>query len=181
MRFRLLFILIVAFASVSAVAQKATADFDPSGNFSAYKTYVWGEGTPARDPLVAQRIVAGIEAQMAAKGFTKASSLEGADVIIAYQTARDVETQLNTYSTGGWGGWGGGWGYWGGGMGSTTTTVSKIPVGELIVDMADLKSHKFVWRGRATGTIKDKPENNAKLIDKALTKMFAKYPPQPKK
>ena len=176
MRIRLLFILMVAFASIPAVAQKVTADFDPSGNFASYKTYVWGEGTPARDPLVAQRIVAGIEAQMAAKGFRKANSAEGADVIIAYQTARDVETQLNTYSTGGWGGWGGGWGYWGG-MGSSTTTVSKIQVGELIVDMADLKSHKFVWRGRASGTLKSSPEKNNKLIDKALTKMFAKYPP----
>lgn len=180
MKTRLLFILIVAFTYFSANAQKVTADFDPSGNFSAYKTYVWGDGTPARDPLIAQRIVAGIDAQMAAKGFRKANSAEGADVIIAYQTARDVETQLNTYSTGGWGGWGGGWGYWGGGMGSSTTTVSKIQVGELIVDMADIKARKFVWRGRASGTLKSNPEKNNKLIDKALTKMFAKYPPQPK-
>ena len=60
-------------------------------------------------------------------------------------------------------------------------TVSKIPVGELIVDLGDVKNRKFVWRGKATSTISDKPEKVNKMLDKALAKMFQDYPPKPKK
>jgi hypothetical protein len=156
-----------------AKAQKVTTDFAPGTDFSQYRTYTWGEGRAARDPLIAQRIVAGIEAQLAAKGLRKAAEGEGVDLIVVYQTATDTRTEINTYNTGGWYGWG-----WGGGM--AHTSVSKIPVGQLIVDLGDVKNKKFVWRGRATSTISDKPEKVNKMLDKALAKMFEKYPPEQK-
>ena len=58
----------------SANAQKVTTDFDPQTDFSQFHTYTWGEGRAARNPLVAQRIVAGIEAQLSAKGLRKATA-----------------------------------------------------------------------------------------------------------
>ena len=155
-------------------AQKVTTDFAPGTDFSQYHTYTWGEGRPARDPLIGQRIVAGIEAQLAAKGLRKAAEGEGVDLIVVYQTATDTHTEINTYNSGGWYGWG-----WGGGF--SQTTVSKIPVGELIVDLGDVKNRKFVWRGKATSTISSKPEKVNKMLDKALVKMFENYPPSPKK
>ena len=62
----------------------------------------------------------------------------------------------------------------------TQTSVKKIPVGQLIVDLGDVKAKKFVWRGQATGTISDKPEKVNKMLDKALVKMFENYPPKSK-
>jgi hypothetical protein len=142
----LLQIVVVLFFTASANAQKVTTDFAPGTDFSQYHTYTWGEGRPARNPLIGQRIVAGIEAQLAARGLRKAGDGEGVDLIVAYQTATDTKTEINTYNSGGWGpGWG--WG-WGGGM--TQTTVNKIPMGQLIVDLGDVKAKKFVWRGTAT-------------------------------
>src|SRR5262245_50110097 len=161
--------------SNSANGQKVTTDFDAQTDFSHYRTYTWGEGTPARDPLIAQRIVAGVEAQLAAKGLHKAQGSEAVDLVVVYQTATDTQTQINTYNTGGWGGW-----YWGMG-GSTQTTVQKIPVGQLIVDLADVQKKRFVWRGRANATISSKPEKMTKTLDKALAKMFENYPPKVKK
>ena len=158
-----------------ATAQKVSTDAAPGTDFSQYHTYTWGEGRPARNPLIGQRIVAGIEAQLAAKGLRKAAEGEGVDLVVAYQTATDTQTEINTYNSGGWYGWG--WG-WGGGM--QQTTVSKIPVGQLIVDLGDVKNKKFVWRGQATSTISDKPEKVNATIDKALVKMFKDYPPKSK-
>jgi hypothetical protein len=171
----LLFAILLLIAS-QAKAQKVTTDFAPGTDFSQYHTYTWGEGRPARDPLIGQRIVAGIEAQLAAKGLRKAGEGEGVDLIVVYQTATDTRTEINTYNSGGWYGWGYGWG-----GGYSQTRVSKIPVGQLIVDLGDVKNKKFVWRGKATSTISDKPEKVNKMLDKALAKMFENYPPKPKK
>lgn len=175
---RIRYLVLIAFAlslTTSVHAQKVTTDYAPGTDFSQYKSYTWGEGRPARNPLVAQRIVAGIDAQLAAKGLRKAAEGESVDLIVTYQTATDTKTEINSYNTGGWGGWG--WG-WGGGI--TQTTVNKIPVGQLIVDLGDVKAKKFVWRGMATGTISDNPEKMNKTLDKALVKMFEKYPPKQK-
>ena len=171
----------MAFACAAMIAntvyaQKVTTDFAPGTDFSRYHTYTWGEGRPARDPLIGQRIVAGIESQLATKGLRKAGQGEPVDLIVVYQTATDTQTQINTYNSGYWGGW-----YWGMGGGYSSTTVQKIPVGQLIVDIADVNQKKFIWRGRANGTISSKPEKNSKMIDKALTKMFENYPPKMKK
>ena len=176
MKFKLLPLLtMLLVVVVSAAAQKVTTDFAPGTDFSQYHTYTWGEGRPAKDPLIAQRIVAGIDAQLAAKGLRKVEGEESVDLVVAYQTATDTKTEFNTFNTGGWGGWG--WG-WGGGM--AQTSVSKIPVGQLIVDLGDVKNKKFVWRGKATGTISDKPEKLNKALDKSLVKMFENYPPKQK-
>jgi len=37
-----------------------------------------------------------------------------------------------------------------------------------------------VFRGTASGTLSDKPEQNAKKISKAMEKIFEKYPPKVK-
>ena len=72
-----------------------------------------------------QRIIAGIEAQLAAKGLQKVAG--NADLEVMYHGAVGHETQLNSTNMGGWGY---GWGRYGG-MGTTTTTVQNIPTGEL--------------------------------------------------
>jgi len=159
--------------SATAYAQQVNIDYDRSANFSSYRTYSWSEGTPARNPLGHQRIIAGIEAQLAARGWQKVDS--NPDVAVIYSAATTTETQINTFDSGGaWGGYRRGWG---GGM--STTTVEKIPIGQLVVDMADVKNKSFIWRGTASDTLSDKPEKNHKKLDKVLTKMFKNFPPTP--
>ena len=171
-----LLLLMTVLISATAYAQKVNVDYDKQAVFSAYKTYSWGEGTPAKNPLGHQRIVAGIEAQLAAKGWTKVES--DSDVVVIYSAATTTDVQINTFDSGGaWGGYRRGWGGYGGGM--STTTVQKILVGQLIVDMADVKNKQFVWRGTASDTLSDNPEKNQKKLDKALAKMFKKFPPTP--
>ena len=173
-------VAIVFMSATSAVGQKVTTQFDPGGNFSAYRTYAWAKGTPAKNPLINQKIIDSIESHLASKGLQKTENAESADLLVVYHVATDTQTQINTYNSGGWGGYGWGWGGYGGG-GISTSSVEKIPVGELIVDFADIKNKKFVWRGKVAGTISDNPQKVEKMLDKSLTKMFKKYPPEPKK
>ncbi|MCM3900540.1 MAG: DUF4136 domain-containing protein [Pyrinomonadaceae bacterium] len=173
-------LLMTCLISATGYAQKVTTDYDKQANFSSYKTYTWAEGTPAKNPLSHQRILAGIEAQLAAKGWQKVDT--DPDVVVIYSAATSTKTQINTFETGGpWGGYRWGWGGYRGGMGTSTTTVQEIPVGELVVDMADVRNKSFIWRGTARDTLSDKPEKNQKKLDKALAKMFKSFPPVPGK
>jgi uncharacterized protein DUF4136 len=174
---RIVSILAILFIlTLSASAQKVNVDWDKSVNFQGFRTYAWGNNTPAKNPLMDQRIVQGIESQLAAKGLQKVSINDNPDLIVRYHAATDTQTQINTIDTGMYGpGW-----RWGG-MGSSTTYVDKIPVGNLVVDIGDFQNKKYIWRATASGTISDKPEKNEKTVDKALTKMFEKYPPPLKK
>ncbi|HEY1801561.1 MAG TPA: DUF4136 domain-containing protein [Terriglobales bacterium] len=150
-------------------AQHVKVDWDKSASFVSYKTYAWAKGTPPQNQLMAQRISDGIDRELSEKGFQKVDANSNPDLIVLYRTAIESNTQFNTMGTGGWG-----W-RWGGGM--TTTTVDQIPTGQLSVDIGDAKTKKLLWLGSASDTISDKPEKNEEKINKALDKMFKKFPP----
>jgi hypothetical protein len=165
-----------------ALAQKVTFDFDKGADFTAFKTYAMKEGTPVGQPLIDERVVAAIDAQMAAKGFTKNES--SPDVFVVYHVAFDKQKDISTFSSGYGGGYGPyGWG-WGGGFNSTSTStqVRDILVGTLVIDMADAKNKKVVWRGMGTKEIDTnaKPDKRDKSINKAVEKIFKNYPPKKK-
>lgn len=161
------FLLLIA---GSALAQQVTVDYDKGTDFSKYKTFAWGKGTIADNPLVHQRIVAGIEGQLVMKGLRKVES--NPDIIVIYHAATDTQVSVSTMGGGPLGGW-----RWG--MG--TAYVDKVPVGQLVVDIGDRSNKKFVWRGTASGTINSKQEKNEKALYTALTKMFQNFPQPPGK
>src|SRR5215204_2997668 len=89
----LCFLLIV---TNSALAQKVNVDWDKAVNFAGFKTYDLAKGTPAANPLMADRIVQDVDAQLAAKGLQKVESAETADLVVLYHAGRDTETRMNT-------------------------------------------------------------------------------------
>jgi hypothetical protein len=164
-----------------ALAQKVSYDFNKSANFAAFKTYAHKDGTKVGQSLIDDRIVAAIDAVMAAKGFMKADS--NPDVFVVYHVAFDKEKDISTFSSGG-GGYGAyGWG-WGGGWagGTSTTQVRDILIGTLVIDMADAKQNQIAWRGMGVKEIdtQAKPEKRDKSITNAVTKIFKNYPPKQK-
>src|SRR5574341_1170619 len=80
-------------AGGSALAQEVRVDFDKGADFSKYKTFAWAKGAPAGNPLVHQRIVAGIEAQLMAKGLRKVES--NPDIVVLYTAATDTQVSIN--------------------------------------------------------------------------------------
>ncbi len=161
------------------LAQKTSYDYDKSANFGSYKTYAHKDGTKVGQPLIDNRIVAAIDAELAAKGFTKTES--NPDVYVVYHVAFDKQKDISTFSSGG-GGYGPyGWG-WGGGWagGTTTTSVRDILIGTLVVDVADAKKSQVVWRGMGVKEVdtQAKPEKRDKSITNAMKKIFKNYPPK---
>ena len=157
-------------------------DWAREADFSKYKTfqYVQTEANIAdSNPLGDQRIVAGIKREMTAKGFTEASS--NPDVFVTYHGEDQEGMSFDTMHTG-FGGYGYGpgwrWGYGGMGMGSSTTTVRTYTKGTLIVDIWDASAKELIWRGVASDTLSDNPQKNVEKANKALAKMFERYPPQ---
>ena len=164
----------------SALAQKVSYDYDKTANFASFKTYAHKEGTKVGQELIDNRIVAAIDEQMAAKGFTKSES--NPDVFVVYHVAFDKEKDISTYSSGYAGGYGPyGWG-WGGGMSTTNTQVRDILVGTLVIDIADAKAGQLAWRGMGVKEINTtaKPDKRDKSIKAAVDKIFKNYPPKVK-
>ena len=89
-----------------------------------------------------------------------------------YHAAVGQEVELNTMGPVGWG-----W-RWGG---TSTTTVDRMPVGQISIDIGDAKTKKLLWLGTASGTLSNDSDKNIKKLNSALDKMFKKFPPPAKK
>jgi hypothetical protein len=155
-----------------AIAQNVSYDFDKSADFSKFKSYTWVRGTNLNDALNHGRIVRAVDAQLAARGFSKVDSPANADVLVAYHASFDKNLQINGFSSG----FGG---YRFGGMRTGTATAEEITVGTLAVDIVDAKTKTIVWRGMATKEVDPKasPEKRDKNINRAAEKIFKNYPP----
>jgi hypothetical protein len=162
-------IAMLFFFALEGYAQQVKTDYDRSADFNQYKTYSWGK-INTQDPLWSDRIKSAVDSSLKAKGWTEVTS--GGDIsLVASEATKDQHT-LNTF----YNGFGGGRRF--GGFGNTaTTTVDTYKVGTLVLDMFDTRAKDLVWRGSASDTLSDKSDNNIKKLDKAVQKMFKKFPP----
>lgn len=161
---------LVMLTATLALAQKVTTDYNKSANFASYKTFMWIKEPKASDPLMRQRIVDDVNAALTARGLQLVT--DHADLGIAAHSATKEERSLDTF----YNGFGGGW-RWGGGFGSATTTVDTYEVGTLVVDVFDAQTKQALWRGTSSKTLSDNPQKNADNLNKAVEKMFRKFPP----
>jgi len=158
------------FLSVSlAFGQKVRFDYDHNATFSKYKTFMWIKKplTP-QDPLMQQRIIDSVNAQLMAKGLRLVES--NADLAVAVNVATQEKQTLNTFYDG-LGGWA-----WGMG-GVATTTVDTYTEGTMVVDLFDTQTKKVVWRGTAEKDISSKPKKVSNEVEKAVEKLFKHFPP----
>jgi hypothetical protein len=169
--------MVLMLAPALVLAQKTSSDFDKTANFASFSTYDMKEGTPANDPLMDQRIVAAIKAQLAVKNLTPSTTTP--DLFVTYHASVEKQQDITAYSMGGGPyGWG-----WGGGWGQTDVRVNEIPVGTLVIDMVDAKKNQMVWRGMGTKELdpQAKAEKRDKNVNQAVEKIFKQYPPKEKK
>jgi hypothetical protein len=175
--------LTAAFLCASGVltAQDVKYDYDRHADFSKFKTYKWIRVDTSYQPnqLTEQNIMNAVDAELAAKGLTKASG-DDADLYVAYQASIDKETQVNVWNDGGYGwGWGPGWG---GGVGMSQATTQTLNVGTIVIDMYDPSKKQLVWRGSGTKTLNPSknPDKNLKKLQKGITKIMKNFPPKVK-
>jgi hypothetical protein len=172
-----LFIIMIAAAACSSV--KVSSDFDKAASFASYKTYSFTDEalTLPLDDLNKNRLIAAVEAELAAKGFTKKEG--SSDVLININIKAEKKQTATAYSSGGYGyGYGYRYGGWGGG--TTTINYDTYTDGTLFIDMIDASKKQLVWQGRGTKTVdpdasQDKREKN---IAYAVKQIFMNYPPK---
>jgi hypothetical protein len=157
--------------SIPALAQKVETDYDHTVNFNQYHTYFWGH-VHSTDPFFEQRIRAAVDHDLQTKGWQLVPT--GGDVTLTAVAIKKNQAEYTTFYDGLGGGWR--WHGWGGGM--ATTMVEKVPVGTLIIDIYDTASQHLVWRGLAYDQLSGKPDKDTKKLNKAVDKLFEKFPPR---
>jgi hypothetical protein len=179
-------ILCIAFvvALTACSTLKVTYDYDGQADFTKYKTYAFTEESlklPIQQ-LNRDRLLAAIETELAAKGFTKSEN--NPDALIDLHVKAEEKMEATATSTGGYGagGYYGRYGY-GGGFSTTRIDYNKYVVGTLFVDMVDRETQKIAWQGRATKTLDEdiSAEKRESNINYAVKQIFSKYPPAKKK
>jgi hypothetical protein len=149
----------------AALGQKVHVDSDLTATLAACKTYAWTAGTLSPNPLTEQRIHDGVDRQLAAKGLTEVTG--ESDLVVATHVVTVQQRELSVTGFGGGGRFGG----------TGTAQVERYDQGTLAVDLYDSGTRRLVWRGTASDTLSERPERNSAKINKALTKMFRRYPP----
>jgi Domain of unknown function (DUF4136) len=169
-----LFILI-AVASCSSV--QVTSDYDKTADFPKYKTYAYTEESLKLPlgQLNQDRMISAVDAELAAKGFTKS---DNPDMLVDLLIKTQQRTEATATNTGGYYGRYGRYGY--GGMSTTSINYEQYTDGTLIITFVDNAAQKIFWQGRGTKTIDEnasasKREDN---INYAVKSIIAKYPPQ---
>ena len=168
-------LILIALLAVTVNAQKVKVSSDPACDFSRYKTYAWDEGTLA-NPLIKQYIVTAVDKEMSTKGLRKVESEP--DLLLTTLTATVSDLTMTNPS-------------WAPGLNSIATGIPAssqswpVTKGTLVIDISDAKTKNGVWRGTASHTLENGPTGDRvrdakqveKPINKAVQKMFKKFPP----
>lgn len=176
-------LLLAAFAGMPVFAAKPQIQWDPNYDFSAVRTFQW-KPTPAislrdTDPFLHSRIVNAIEYELTAFGLTEVEN--DPDVYVTYHSTTETNTRLTSTSVGySFGRYGlGGWRYYGYGVAGpivTSTTVTQVERGALVVDVVDARTDQLVWRGTVKDiTVSDSPQTTQRNVVTAIERMAKQY------
>lgn len=163
---------ILASALTLACSTLTTAvDYDHTINWSQFHTFQLAEGTKDPETFTQKRIDDGITQSLTGKGWKVATS--NPDVVVYSHVVLSSEKQWNSTSMGGFGYRG--WGRMGMG-GMATTTQTTIPIGTIIVDMVNPKTHEMVWRGTAQDQVSATGADRGQ-VQAAMQAIFKDFPP----
>jgi len=174
-------VLLGSLLSSSVVhAQKTSARYDESVDFSKYKTFAFDK-SGARNPYVDKLIVDAVIRELTSRGLTKVDA--DPDLRVVYLAATGPNLQVAdipfyhvvnpAYS---------------GMVFSATSTMWDVTTGTLVIDLFDHRTDRTVFRGSASDVLQRAPSADAvadaklvsKPINKSISKMFKKYPGKPK-
>jgi hypothetical protein len=184
---KLFLLSVILVTAISCSSVKVSSDYDKTVDFSKYKTYAFTNETlnmPLND-LDRKRVLNGVAAELAGKGFTQSETNPDVLIDINVKTETNQTATASTTGVGGYGGYGygyryGGYGY-GGGFTTTTINYDTYTDGTLFIDMIDAAKKQLVWQGRGTKTLEEdaSAQRRQDNLDYALKQIFTQYPPKP--
>jgi hypothetical protein len=169
-------ILSCALNSNVAQAQKTSAGYDESVNFSTFKTFKFDK-SGARNPFVNDLIVAAVVRELTSRGLTKVDA--DPDLLVVYLAGVGMDLRVANvpfyhvvnpaYS---------------GLVGSAAQHMWDVTNGTLVIDLVDTKAERAVFRGTVVDVLQRAPSANAaadakivsKPINNGVAKIFKKYP-----
>ncbi len=135
---------------------RITTRADKHTDFSRLKTYAWEPGGwTAFDPGAHERIVAAVDRELAALGFTKATE-EDCDVTVVYGSITRTDVDLKAKAVG------------------PEKVRPTYPVASLVILLHEPGTQKELFRARADTPID--PGRLDAVIDRQVRAMFARYP-----
>jgi hypothetical protein len=173
--------LLLTAVLLSCASFQVDVDYDQAKDFSGYRTFTWFPRAQPQtgdyridDPLLEQRIREAVEQQLQARGFRKVEDV-APDFYVTYHLS--IEQKLDVYTVNR--GYYGPYGYY---VGWPETEVRQYDEGTLVIDIADQREKKVVWRGLAVGRVRQHatPEERTQAVNEAVAAILAKFPPQPK-
>ena len=171
MKFYTFLLMIVAGIFLNSCSTvRVTYDYDRATDFNTYKTYNFhqkGIDKLELNDLDKRRILNAIDAQMAAKGFTKSDNPELYINVLA--SSKEKINIDNGYYGGYWGP------YWGG-----SSRVYQYTSGTIIIDIVDNARNILIWQGAGSGLNVSDLDNKAEEIPQAIEEIMAKFPPPAK-
>lgn len=170
--------LLLSGCSQTPPAPKVYTDYDKTVDFSRYRTYAFHPSLAAEAPasLTAQRVMAAVQREMAARSYREESASPDLLVNFSGRLQRQIRSYpayrpVGYYGYRGYGAWPGYVPY---------TEIQEYTEGTLNIDLIDPARNEMVWEGVAVGRIRE-PDRNVPVeqINQAVAEIFAKYPFQP--
>jgi hypothetical protein len=187
-RFLISWLALGLLAAVGCTGPKVITDFDPSVEFSAFRTFAFSgmtdrgyeSGESDNSPLRG-RIKEMVDEQLAAKGLRQVSLEDRPDLLVhLFFGVKDEQRVQNTgmkpglygrrvetyaYHDGGWTP-----------VKSSRVTTYEDHEGTLIVDLADSSKKALVWRAVIREVLGDSLEKNFEMANKGIAEAFKDYP-----
>lgn len=159
-------------------AQKTSAGYDKTVNFSNYKTFMFSTTSGARNPFVNDMIREALVRELTARGLAQVDA--NPDLRVSYLAASGFHLQVAsvpfytisnpTYE----------------GMlhGGAAGTMWDVTTGTLVIDLWDHKADRVVFRGSARDVLERAPSSDpaadarlvSKTVKKGIAKILKKYP-----
>lgn len=148
------------------LAGKISVRSDSSFNFESYSTYDLKTGTAARRDSLQQRIDSALRREFGSIGLRESS--ESPDLIVVTHVLPDLQSldQLSSED------------YWEFITGVKSVDPYDIGAATLVVDLVDRETQQVIWRGVATGKVKQSVATIEKKIDKLVAKLVRELPPR---
>jgi hypothetical protein len=175
---------LLALACLGCASITVSTDYDPDADFSGFRTFSWMSkpGNIPDDPridsdLLRSRIEDAVRDTMTAKGYDFVEK-GSADLLLGYHVTVEDKVDVSTFDN--YYGYRGGWYYYGAPYAYQDTYVRQYQVGTLILDVANGKTKRLIWRGTAKAELlaSPTPEEREERIREAVEKMLDKFPPE---
>jgi hypothetical protein len=175
-------LLLVTLIFAPPATAKTNVDFDPSLDFSKYKTfaYVGGRNTLEFRQLnpdeISDRVHAGVSQALSTRGLKEVKPDQQPDLVVRYWA--NSQSQVVSADAGAWGGFGlfvgSYWAYTYDLMSAQTRLDAS-----LVIDLIDLKRKDLAWRLYLEQKITDDDSIWNKVLGQ-ISKGFESYPPSKK-